>query len=571
MRVFVRLASLVFAATAAFGQLTTDQKISDFLNVVGVYDKNYGPYDWKRDAFGFDLLNTAPWIDKISATKNDLDFYEVMVSYVASLNDAHDYYGPPSSFVAQLNFGVDIYDGKLIVDTINRTRLPASEFPFVIGYELFAIDGKDAQQILDGLLQYSVAANPRSTRRLAAELLTIRPQGVMPHAPDVPEISTVVFRRPDGNFESYRIPWTKSGLPLTTVGRYITPNAAAGGANLVADDDLSDYDPEPSYMQALSSLWNCQLPDRGVNGFGSQLPVFAAAMPSGFTPRLGAFASDIFFSGTFEAGGYKIGFIRIPDFAPANASAALTVFQREIDFFRANTNGLVVDITRNPGGNVSYLNQILSRLSVSTWRSIPFEVRATSGWVARFSSALEQAKTLGAPQSIIDLYQSIKNEIVAANRANRGRTKPIPLDDITIEREPARDVAGNLIGYDKPLIVTMDEMTASAGDAFAATIQDNSRGLLVGYRTMGAGGNVVGWEAGSYSLGFITVTQSLMNRKNPVRTNEYPAAPYVENIGVYPDVWADYMTRDNLTQNGKPFVDAFVAAITNYIRSQRVP
>ena len=49
--------------------------------------------------------------------------------------------------------------------------------------------------------------------------MTIRPQTVMPHAPDVPEISTVVFRRPDGSFESYRIPWTKSGLPLTSVGR----------------------------------------------------------------------------------------------------------------------------------------------------------------------------------------------------------------------------------------------------------------------------------------------------------------------------------------------------------------
>ena len=571
MRVCVRLASLVFAAAAAFGQLTMDQKISDFLNVVGVYDKNYGPYDWKRDAFGYDLLNVAPWIDKISATKNDLDFYEVMVSYVASLNDAHDGYSLPTNFVARLNFGVDIYDGKLIVDTIDRTRLPVSEFPFLIGYELFAIDGKDAQQTLDGLLQYSVAANPRSTRRLAAALLTIHPQVVMPHAPDVPDISTVVFRRPDGNFESYRIPWTKSGLPLTSVGRYITPNAAGGGANQVAEDDSGDYDPVPDYMQALLSLWNCQLPDRGVNGFGSQFPIFAGAMPSGFTLRLGASPADIFYSGTFVAGGYKIGFIRIPDFAPANASAALTAFQKEIDFFKANTNGLVVDITRNPGGSASYLNQILSRLSISTWRSIPFEVRATSRWVVSISSALEQAKALGAPQSIIDLYQAIKDEIVAANRAQRGRTRPIPVDDITIDREPARDAAGNLIGYDKPLIVTMDELTASAGDAFAATIQDNSRGLLVGFRTMGAGGNVVGWEAGSYSLGFTTVTQSLMNRKNPVQTNEYPAAPYIENIGVYPDVSVDYMTRDNLTQNGKPFVDAFVSAITNYIRTQRNP
>ena len=571
MRVFVRLASLVFAAAAAFGQLTMDQKISDFLNVVGVYDKNYGPYEWKRDALGFDLLNIAPWVDKISATKNDLDFYEVMVSYVASLNDAHDVYSLPSNFVARLNFGVDIYDGKLIVDTINRTRLPASEFPFLIGYELIAIDGKDASQILDGLLQYGVAANPRSTRRLAAELLTLRPQVIMPHAADVPEISTVVFRRPDASFESYRIPWTKSGLPLTRVGRYITPNAAAGEVDQAAEDDPGDYDPVPDYTQALASLWNCQLPDRGVNGFGSQLPIFAGAMPSGFTLRLGASAADIFFSGTFAAGGYKIGFIRIPNFSPASTSAALAAFQREIDFFKANTDGLVVDITRNPGGSMSYLNQIMSRLYVSTWRSIPFEVRATSTWVASISSALEQVKASGAPQSIIDLYQSIKDEIVAANRANRGRTRPIPLDDVTIDRQPAKDAAGNLIGYDKPLIVTMDELTASGGDAFAATIQDNARGLLVGYRTMGAGGNVVNWEAGSYSLGITSVTESLMNRKNPIQVPGYPATLYVENIGVYPDVSVDYMTLDNLTQNGKPFVDGFVSAITNYIRTQRNP
>src|SRR5262249_26334997 len=158
-----------------------------------------------------DLLNIAPWLDKIQATKTDLDFYEVMVSYVASLNDAHDVYTLPTNFIAQLNFGVDIYDGKLLVDTINRLRLPVAEFPFLIGYELVSIDGQDAQKILDGLLQYDVAANPRSTRRLSAQFLTLRPQVVMPHAADVPEISTVIFRRPDGKLETYRIPWTKTG------------------------------------------------------------------------------------------------------------------------------------------------------------------------------------------------------------------------------------------------------------------------------------------------------------------------------------------------------------------------
>src|SRR4051794_4916364 len=101
-------ATLALMATAGFGQLTLDQKISDFMNVAGIYDKNYGPYEWKRDALGFDLLDVAPWLDKIAATKSDLDFYDVMVSYVASLNDAHDVYQIPSNFIARLNFGVDI-------------------------------------------------------------------------------------------------------------------------------------------------------------------------------------------------------------------------------------------------------------------------------------------------------------------------------------------------------------------------------------------------------------------------------------------------------------------------------
>ena len=560
-------------ATAAFGQLTMDQKKSDFMNVAGVYAKNYGPYEWKRVSLGVDLLNIGPWLDKVSATKNDLDFYEVMVSYVASLNDAHDYYQVPSNFTAQLNFGVDIYDGKLLVDAINRLRLPAGEFPFLAGYELVSIDGQDAEKMLDGLLQYEIAANPRSTRRLAAQLLTVRPQSVMPHAAEVPEVSTVVLRRPDGRLETYRIPWTKSGLPLTTVGRYISPHFMTKNrlrpAAAEVEADVPPEDAPPAYMRPLLALWNCQLPDRAVNGFGSQFPIFVNALPAGFTVRLGKAASEVFYSGTFTAGPYTIGFIRIPNYSPANPTTALAAFQKEIAFFEKNTDGLIIDEMRNPGGSVSYLNQIVSQLMPATWRSIPFEVRATSGWVASISSAYESAKAQGAPKAILDQFQFIKDAIVSANSAYRGRTVPIPLDDVVIDRGPALDDKGNVIAYDKPIMVLVDEMSASGGDAFAATIQDNARGPLLGWRTMGAGGNVVGWEGGAYSLGFINVTQSLMSRKNPIVTSDYPTAPYVENVGVRPEILVDYMTRDNLSRNGQPFVEAFVTAMIDHIQKSR--
>ncbi len=574
MNYFCKLVLLCVTADMAFAQLTIDQKVADFQAVAALYAKRYGPYEWKRDKIGFDLLNIAPWLEKVRASKDYLDFYEVLSEYVSKLNDAHDVYELPSNFRASLNFSVDIYDGKLLVDSINRLRLPAAEFPFLIGYELVSIDGQDARGLLSAFERYEIAANPRSTSRLAAALLTVRPQVIMPHAANLPEISTVVFRRPDSTTESYRIPWAKSGLALASVGTYTTPHASAAPQIALSDGntDVSDGDPPsnpaelPDYLAVLERLQNCRLPDRMIVGFGALAPVFAASLPPGFQQRLGRSPLDPFYSGVFQASGYKIGFLRIPDYEPLDTQGALSAFQKEIAYFQDNTDGLVIDDMRNPGGSVGYTNQILSLLMTGQWHASGFELRATSEWVTAISAALEQAKAAGAPQSILDLFQKLKDDIVGANAQFRGRTDPIPLDDLTIDRQPATDSKGNILAYSKPLIVLIDELSASAAELFAAGIQDNGRGPLVGWRTMGAGGNVEAWEAGSYSLGIATVTESLMNRGHDIVTVDYPAAPYVENIGVRPDVPIDYMTHANLVNSGKAFVDAFVAAIVDQIQ-----
>jgi len=408
MKYTCRLVLVSLTATIAFAQLTVDQKVADFQQMAALYAKRYGPYEWKRDNIGFDLLDIAPWLDRVRASRDDLEFLELMSEYVSKLNDAHDVYTLPSNFQASLNFSVDIYEGKLLVDSINRTRLPAAEFPFLIGYELVSIDGQDAQTLLDGLLRYQIAANPRSTARFAALLLTLRPQVLMPHAADVPEISTVEFRRSDGATESYRIPWAKSGLPLTTLGRYFTPQARLGprkatsrrSAGAVEDDALPPAE-SSVYLSVLERLQHCRIPNRAVVGFDALAPVFAASLPPSFQRRLGASTQDPFYSGVFQASGFNIGFIRIPDYDPIDPSGALSAFQKEIAYFQANTDGLVIDDMRNPGGSVGYLNAILSQLMAEQWRVAGFEVRATSEWVVEISSALEQAKAGGAPKQII--------------------------------------------------------------------------------------------------------------------------------------------------------------------------
>src|SRR5260370_29306485 len=119
MRLCSRLRLLTVVASLSYADLTMDQKLSDFQSLAALYAKRYGPYEWKRDALGVDLFEISQWITQVQATKNDLDFYEVMQQYVASLNDAHDVYQLPSSWQASLNFTVDIYHVKLLVYKLN--------------------------------------------------------------------------------------------------------------------------------------------------------------------------------------------------------------------------------------------------------------------------------------------------------------------------------------------------------------------------------------------------------------------------------------------------------------------
>jgi hypothetical protein len=83
---------------------------------------------------------------------------------------------------------------------------------------------------------------------------------------------------------------------------------------------------------------------------------------------------------------------------------------------------------------------------------------------------------------------------------------------------------------------------------------------------MGAGGNVSGWNAGAYSQGAATLTESLMVRKSErAEAGGYPVSAYVENVGVHPEIEFDVMTRENLIQRGRPFVTAFTNAMVEHI------
>src|SRR5262249_21983497 len=144
---------------------------------------------------------------------------------VASLHDTHDSFTLPSDFVATLGFTVDIYDGAVLIDSINRAALPAATFPFAVGDRLISVDGRAVDLLLTDFVPYVASGNPIAARRQSAGRITTRSQVSMPHAPDLAgKQAVVVIQRQNGAEETYTIPWISSGTPLT-VGPVPSPKA----------------------------------------------------------------------------------------------------------------------------------------------------------------------------------------------------------------------------------------------------------------------------------------------------------------------------------------------------------
>ena len=548
---------LLIAAVPAFAQLTQDQKVFDFSSLGAIYSKRYAPLDWKQTLFGVNVLDIAPWLDRARGTATDLDFYELMVEYVSNLQDGHDAYLLPSNFIALLGFAADVYDDKVLIEDIARPALPVAQYPFEIGDELVSVDGTSVEKLLQSFAKYARYGNNRSTRRAAANRIVIRQQSRIPHAAELGNSAVVEIRRASGTLETYTIPWIKLGLPLKQIDPAPTPQVKR---TAMADET------EPRDAILFELQHSADPNPTGLLGYGGLQPVFT--LPQNFARRLGS-GSDNFVSGTYTSGDNRIGYIRIPHYDPMDTAAALAQFAGEIAYMQANTDGLVVDETRNTGGQICYGESILTYLIPSSFTPIGYEVRATREYLQSFALRLDNAK-LSGNQNLIAQYQTLYDAVAEAFAANRGRSKPVPLCGPVFDRPEAKDKGGKPLAYTKPLIMLIDEFSVSTADSVPAMFQDAGRGPLVGWRTNGMGGsnalNTNRWQVGAYSEGDTGMTIALMSRPKTVTVPGYPATNYIENVGVQPDIAVDYMTRANLMNGGRDFVDAFTAAINAQIQ-----
>ncbi len=122
---------LMSFAQSAFAALSVEQRLSDYSQLVNVLQRNYAPLRWKETSINLDFPRTVSvFREKVVSAKSDAEFYRVLAQFLSTLKDTHVGASIPSSYRAQLGFMVDLVQGKVLIESVDRLKLPEVLFPF---------------------------------------------------------------------------------------------------------------------------------------------------------------------------------------------------------------------------------------------------------------------------------------------------------------------------------------------------------------------------------------------------------------------------------------------------------
>ena len=174
-----------------------------------------------------------------------------------------------------------------------------------------------------------------------------------------------------------------------------------------------------------------------------------------------------------------------------------------------NTDGMalldVVDLIRGPKGSTVNLTILRagssSRMDIAVVRdtitvtSVFYRMQTADVGYIRLSTfdskaveetiaAIKDLKSSGAKGLILDLRDNSGGLVDAAVGIV---SQFVPAGIVCTHCDPTREVSGDGIAYDMPLVVLVNSYSASASEIVAGALQDHGRAAIVGTRTFGKG------------------------------------------------------------------------------------
>jgi hypothetical protein len=477
--------------------LTTEEKIRDFEQLVTVMKSGYGPLEYKKETQGIDIRRQEHrYLRKVVKTKSNTEYYHAVSEFVASFNDSHFSARIPSDYRGSLGFMADLVEGKVIL--IHTKQFPnVADAGLVDGDEIISFGGKPVLEVVNELSKYIGMGYEKSSKRIGAWLLSSRKEGRMPVPTGVQKMT--VRKLQSREVIELDIEWSHTGTPIGEADADLTESLATP----VDHFDLSIY-------SLIESLGLDDLGPTFMCSPGTRTPIPDDATIIMMQPFVAYYHST-------PKG--NVGYLRIPHYSPANGEFDLRLaqYQYAVSILEENTEGLIIDQGHNCGGSVSYLGDIAGLFIEETTPAMPFELLGSKATLAQMSDYLAQTPVNTLEYALMtDIYTKVKDAWENGSFLSEKTSFTGPI------------LGSNVTRYTKPIVMLIDELSGSGGDAFPSLLGGIGRATLFGERTMGAGGHVTPITPLPFSNISVNMTKSLFYRPDGVPVENNGAVPHIQ-------------------------------------------
>lgn len=543
------LATLIaFAPLHGDNEITKDEMIGFMDSVKCLFEGRYAPNQWKQGYCQWDCSREMEKVKSEIHQSQDLTvkgFQRSLRKFFNSTKDYHVNVAYHSTEWAMLPFRVKGIGNRYYITYVDDDKL-GDGFNIEVGDELVNFGGENPHDVILGLIESSTPSATDETDRSIAEVkLTLRSGwsgDVVPRDP-----LTVTFQSKEtGSLNTYQLIWDYH--PEAVPDCQIVEKATNQLPKLF---DAEKMKMDRAFPLA-TNIKKCQMKmTQDPNEFGERVS---------FLPRLGEVIWSTPESNPFDAYLYYdedhrvMGYLRIPHYMFDEDEVAQ--FAEVIEVLQENADALVLDQLNNTGGNLFIAYGFASMLTdkplvtpkehmlLSQYELMDaFMILDALDWV----QSAEDAKNLfgetffGNPvtyQMILFIreYCRFLQDQWIQGKYYTDLTHIFGIDHVNPHPK---------VRFTKPIVMLINGLDFSCGDFFPAIMQDNKRVTLLGTRTAGAGGFVVGHQiANRLGIYYMTITGSL-----GIRLNGQP----IENLGVQPDI-VNELTVEDISGNYQNYV-----------------
>ncbi|OQW46426.1 MAG: hypothetical protein A4S09_05500 [Proteobacteria bacterium SG_bin7] len=516
-------------------ELSENQKLSDLNQLVYTMESGYGPLKYKATK-GMDIATLkAKYAEKAKSTKSNAEFYYLIKQFISEFHDSHFRAAIPSDVVAEIPVMTDLVEGKILIDTIDRNELAEKDFPFSKGDEVVTINGKSAPEYLKEMASYLGSGYQLTELRRAAQTVFFRPAAAVP-VPNEKTLKVTIRRGLTSSIEAAELTWKVKGNPLDEKFPFIGTRFSRPFWDLsIPNDFAGSTRAEKSYK--CSGNTRIAVPQNAIKIIEEPFVAYYHPTPIG-----------------------NVGYLRIPHYYWRKEGSSdlenkdyeekvFSQYEYAIKKLEENTVGLIIDQDHNCGGSVFWLEKLASLFMDKPFKPLQFRFLASKSQLLEIMTwEKEVAKNSLEAEAFKEVLDLVKTDWQNGEFLTTKQTS----------FRGSQYVNPSYTHYTKPIVMLIDEMSGSGGDAFPSMMKGFGRAKLVGTRTIGAGGHVVPAPALNYSGITVEMTKSLFYRPDGVE---------VENNGAVPD-FAYSPTREDFMYEYRNYQKFYLEKLAEVIAAK---